>query len=65
MLNPSIMRVSVRGDILGLPEPRSALARAFIPVDVAVPLAPLSTAKDTLSEIGENPSKKVGSFLLS
>jgi hypothetical protein len=52
------MRVSVRGDILGLPEPRSALARSFLPVKAA-PLTKISTAKDTLSALGEKPAKKV------
>lgn len=31
VLDPSIMRVSVRGDVLGLAEPRSALARSLFP----------------------------------
>lgn len=35
VLDPSLMRVSVRGDILSLPNPRSALARSFLAVKVS------------------------------
>ncbi|WVR06565.1 hypothetical protein IAU60_003596 [Kwoniella sp. DSM 27419] len=58
LLDPSIMRVSVMGDVLGLKEPRSAFARSFIPVKEPKALAPLSTSRQTLTELGQNPSKK-------
>lgn len=34
VLNPSIMRVSVRGDILGLDKPRTTFAKSFLPITV-------------------------------
>lgn len=36
VLDPSILRVSVKGDVLGLEAPRSALARSFMPVSVSL-----------------------------
>lgn len=53
------MRISVAGDILSLSEPRTTLVKNFIPVKEAVPLKPLSTSHESLSALGENPSKKV------
>jgi hypothetical protein len=34
VLDPSIMRVSVRGDVLSLSSPRSVLAKSFLRVEV-------------------------------
>ncbi|GFZ50626.1 hypothetical protein JCM24511_08384 [Saitozyma sp. JCM 24511] len=58
LLDPSIMRMSVRGDVLSLSNPRSVLAKSFLPVQPS-PLAPLSTSAQTKTALGENPSKKM------
>ncbi|WWC71010.1 uncharacterized protein I206_104963 [Kwoniella pini CBS 10737] len=58
LLDASKMRVSVMGDIMSLEKPRSVLQRSFLPIKDAQPLAPLSTSLQTLSELGQNPSKK-------
>ncbi|OCF37287.1 cytoplasmic protein [Kwoniella heveanensis BCC8398] len=58
LLDPSKMRVSVMGDVLSLERPRSALASSFIPVKEAKELSPLSTSRQTLSDLGQNPAKK-------
>ncbi|WWC62849.1 uncharacterized protein I303_105447 [Kwoniella dejecticola CBS 10117] len=58
LLDPSKMRVSVMGDVMSLEKPRSVLQRSFLPIKDAQPLAPLSTSRQTLSELGQNPSKK-------
>nr|XP_019045357.1 cytoplasmic protein [Kwoniella bestiolae CBS 10118]OCF24287.1 cytoplasmic protein [Kwoniella bestiolae CBS 10118] len=57
LIDPSKIRVSVRGDVLGLDAPRSVLERSFLPIK-AKPLVPISTSGQTLSELGKNPSKK-------
>ncbi|BEI83257.1 hypothetical protein CcaverHIS002_0311250 [Cutaneotrichosporon cavernicola] len=59
VVDPSVMRVNVHGDIKGLSEPRSTLAKAFLPVKEAVSLDPLSTSAATLTELGKAPSKKL------
>lgn len=59
VLDPRKMRVAIQGDILGLQEPLSVLARSFLHVGEALPLAPLSTSQQTLTSLGKNPSKKV------
>ncbi|WVN87093.1 uncharacterized protein L203_102269 [Cryptococcus depauperatus CBS 7841] len=58
LLNFSKTRISVQGNILSLREPRSVLARSFIRVPEARPLDPLSTSRQTLTELGKNPAKK-------
>ncbi|OXG18692.1 cytoplasmic protein [Cryptococcus neoformans Tu401-1] len=58
LLDPRKMRVAIQGDILGLQEPLSVLARSFLHVGEALPLAPLSTSQQTLTSLGKNPSKK-------
>lgn len=59
LIQPSVMRVTVNGDIKGLAEPRSTLAKSFIPIKEAVALEPLTTSAATLTELGKAPSKKV------
>jgi hypothetical protein len=54
------MRVAVAGDILSLPSPRSTLAKSFIPVAKATPRIPQTVASEFFTELGRNPSKKVG-----
>ncbi|KAK8858824.1 hypothetical protein IAR55_003054 [Kwoniella newhampshirensis] len=58
LLEPSTLRVSVIGDIMSLEKPRSTLAKSFLPIKDATPLAPLSTSRETLSALGLSPSKK-------
>ncbi|OCF75418.1 cytoplasmic protein [Kwoniella mangroviensis CBS 8886] len=58
LIDPSKIRVSVRGDVLGLDKPRSVFERSFLPFKEVKPLAPISTSGQTLSELGKNPSKK-------
>ncbi|TYJ56451.1 hypothetical protein B9479_002854 [Cryptococcus floricola] len=58
LLDTSKLRVAVQGDITSLPNPRSVLARSFLQVSQAQALAPLSTSRETLTELGKNPSKK-------
>jgi hypothetical protein len=62
VVDPSVMRVNVYGDIKSLSEPRSTLAKAFIPIKEAVDLEPLTTSAATLTELGKAPSKKVSSI---
>lgn len=59
VLDPRKMRVAVQGNILGLQKPLSVLAQSFLPIDEALPLAPLSTSQQTLTSLGKSPSKKV------
>lgn len=51
------MRVAVSGDIVNLPQPRATLAKSFLPVKTALPLKPQSTSAQTLTPLGEKPSK--------
>lgn len=59
LVQPSVMRVTVNGDIKGLAEPRSTLAKSFIPITEAVPLQPLTSSEATLTELGKAPAEKV------
>ena len=73
MLDPSILRVSVSGNILNLSKPKSTLAEKFLPIKVshclssssrlikqeAKALTPISLSSATLTELGKNPSSTV------
>jgi len=37
VLDPSVVRVSIAGDILSLPNPRTTLAKSFLPYAVSWP----------------------------
>ncbi|KAK4688517.1 presequence protease, partial [Tremellales sp. Uapishka_1] len=58
LLNPSGMRVSVTGDILDIPAPRSILRKSFLPIMEVTPLSTVSTSALSLTELGKNPAKK-------
>ncbi|ORY30613.1 cytoplasm protein, partial [Naematelia encephala] len=58
LLDPEIIRVSVTGDILGVQDPIGVLWESFLPFKEASTLSPLSTAFDTLSDLGKSPAKK-------
>lgn len=64
MINPDALRIAVAGDILSLTEPRSVLAKNFIPIKEAVALKTISTSEQSLTELGRNPSKKVSHELV-
>lgn len=59
LLDPSAMRVSVFGNILELPQPRSVLRDNFLPIKEGRALHPLSTSAQTLTPLGENPARKM------
>lgn len=59
LLDPTAMRVSVFGNIPNLPKPRSTLRENFLPIAEGKPLHALSTSAQTLTPLGENPSRKM------
>lgn len=59
LVDPSVLRVGVSGNILELAEPRSTLAKSFIPIKDAVAREPQSIAAQYLTPLGQNPTKKM------
>lgn len=59
MVDPSVLRVAVWGDILSLPSPRSTLAKSFLPIKEAVPRLPEAASSEFFTELGKNPAKKI------
>ncbi|KAI9460971.1 Metalloenzyme, LuxS/M16 peptidase-like protein [Lactarius psammicola] len=55
--DPTGIRFSVTGNILGIPKPRSVWNKYFGAV-LPAPLLPVPVASDTLSEVGKNPVKQ-------
>ncbi|EIW67501.1 hypothetical protein TREMEDRAFT_33585 [Tremella mesenterica DSM 1558] len=58
LLDPAIIRVSVRGDVKSLQHPRKVLQEKFFRIEDPKPLRPISTSADTLSVLGKNPKAK-------
>ncbi|KAG5342382.1 hypothetical protein C0989_002217 [Termitomyces sp. Mn162] len=58
LVDPSGVRFSVTGNVLGLEKPRSTWAKHFGKSHQAIELSPVPIASDTLSEVGKNPTKK-------
>ncbi|KAK2461846.1 hypothetical protein APHAL10511_006309 [Amanita phalloides] len=58
MTDPSGIRFSVTGNILGLRKPRSTWEKYFRNTLPIGPLSPVPLASATLSEVGRNPVKK-------
>jgi Zn-dependent M16 (insulinase) family peptidase len=56
--DPSGVRFSVTGDVLGVPQPRSIWGKHFSTSLASVPLAPVPLASTTLSEVGNNLSRQ-------
>ena len=74
VLDPAVTRVSVVGNVLDLTSPKGTLQKAFIPYQVcyavpseissltgrnSAPLLPLSTARDSLTALGQKPESTV------
>ncbi|KAJ9110677.1 hypothetical protein QFC19_001506 [Naganishia cerealis] len=57
LLNPSGIRLAVVGNVLAMPEPRTAWAKNFLPLP-AVELASLPDSRSTLSKLGQTPAKE-------
>ncbi|TFK57173.1 hypothetical protein OE88DRAFT_1650788 [Heliocybe sulcata] len=55
---PSGVRFSVSGNILGLPEPRGVWRKHFGNVILETPLAPVKLSSESLSAVGKNPVKR-------
>jgi len=55
--DPTGVRFSVTGNILGVPKPRSIWNKYFGAVLPEAPLSPVPLTSDTLSNVGKNPSK--------
>ncbi|SNX85732.1 related to Zn2+-dependent endopeptidase, insulinase superfamily [Melanopsichium pennsylvanicum] len=59
LLRPENLRVSVAGDILALPQPKTSWAQHFTnPGWVAKPTLPVPWSKDMLTLLGQDPSRK-------
>lgn len=56
--DPTGVRFSVTGNILGVPEPRSIWNKYFGAVLPEAPLSPVPLASDTLSNVGKHPTKR-------
>ncbi|KAH7931086.1 hypothetical protein BV22DRAFT_1027850 [Leucogyrophana mollusca] len=56
--DPSGVRISVTGNILGIPKPRSIWAKHFEKLLPESELAPLRLSHETLSKLGKNPVGK-------
>ncbi|TFK30528.1 cytoplasmic protein [Coprinopsis marcescibilis] len=57
LIDPSGIRFSVTGNVLGVANPRSTWGKYFASLP-STELAPVPTAAETLSEAGKNPSKQ-------
>ncbi|KIM85318.1 hypothetical protein PILCRDRAFT_817322 [Piloderma croceum F 1598] len=58
LTDPSGIRISVTGNILGIEQPRSLWSKHFRKTIPESALAPVPLASETLSEIGKQPVKK-------
>ncbi|OJA10818.1 hypothetical protein AZE42_00264 [Rhizopogon vesiculosus] len=58
LTDPTGVRISVTGDVLDIPKPRSVWSKHFGDLLPQSKLAPLKLASDTLSELGKNPATK-------
>ncbi|KAJ8521451.1 hypothetical protein ONZ45_g1850 [Pleurotus djamor] len=58
LTNPSGVRFSVTGNVLSVEQPRQTFAKYFSPVLPETPLSPVPLASQTLSELGQTPSRK-------
>ncbi|KAJ9101136.1 hypothetical protein QFC21_003354 [Naganishia friedmannii] len=57
LLDPRGIRLGVVGNVLAMPEPRTAWAKNFLALP-EVELAPLADSRSTLSKLGREPSKE-------
>ncbi|KAJ9111193.1 hypothetical protein QFC20_002687 [Naganishia adeliensis] len=57
LLDPKVIRLAVAGNVLAMPEPRSAWAKNFLQLPAAE-LTPLTDSRSTLSKLGQAPAKE-------